>query len=72
MSDQRPSTSAPRAPNFLHVLGTVLSSFLGIRKRTAGERDLAIKPQHVIIAAIIVALCFIATLATLVHFIVGK
>ena len=72
MTDRPPSSAPPRAPGFLHVVGAVLSSFLGVRKRTAGERDLSIKPQHVIIAAIIVALCFIATLATLVHFIVAK
>jgi len=63
----------PREASFLAVVGAVLSSFIGIRKRAAGERDVAnIKPQHVIVAGIIAALCFIGILATVVHFIVAK
>lgn len=63
----------PPEPSFLRVVGAVLSSFIGIRKRTAGERDAAsIKPQHVIVAGIIAALCFIGALATLVHFIIAN
>jgi len=69
-----PNDPAPiRKPSFLRTVGAVLSSFIGIRKRAAGERDVAsIKPVHVIVAGIIAALCFIGILATLVHFIVSK
>jgi hypothetical protein len=58
---------------FLRIVAAVLSSFIGIRKRASLERDMiSIKPQHVIVAGIIAALCFIAILATTVHFIVAK
>ena len=45
----------PRARRgFLRVLGAVFSSFLGIRKKASGERDMVtIKPLHVIIAGIL-------------------
>ena len=62
-----------RKAGFAAVVGAVLSSFIGIRKRSKLERDMSsIRPQHVIAAGIIAALCFIAILATLVHFIVAK
>jgi hypothetical protein len=51
---------------FFHVLG----SFLGIRKRTSGERDtVTIKPVHVILAGLLGAALFVAILVGLVVFI---
>ena len=52
----------PRA-SFLRVLGAVFASFIGIRKKAAGERDaISIKPWHFVIAGILGA----AILATAV------
>jgi hypothetical protein len=70
--------SAPPSPppphlGFLQVVAAVLSAFIGIRKKSGFEADrAAIKPTHVIVAGIIGALIFIATLVTLVRFIIAK
>ena len=51
----------------------MLSAFIGIRRRQAAERDhVAIRPVHIVVAGIIGALLFIATLVTLVHFIIAR
>jgi hypothetical protein len=61
---------APPRAGFLTVLGAVFASFLGIRKRSAGERDMAsIKLVHVVIAGVLGAATFVAALVTLVTFI---
>ena len=63
----------PRKAGFVRIVAAVLASFIGIRKRAALERDMtSIKPQHVIVAGIVAALCFIGVLATAVHFIVAN
>jgi hypothetical protein len=63
----------PRDAGFVRSVAAVLASFIGIRKRAHLERDMStIKPQHVVAAGILAVLCFIAILATAVHFIVGK
>jgi hypothetical protein len=60
----------PRPAGFLRVMGAVFWSFLGIRRKAAGERDEgSIKPVHVIVAGILGAAIFVAVLVTLVHFI---
>jgi Protein of unknown function (DUF2970) len=64
-----PPPATPRAPaaGFLRVLGAVFSSFLGIRRKASGERDMVtIKPVHVIIAGVLGAAIFVAILVTLV------
>ena len=54
----------------LDVAKAVFWSFLGIRKRTAHEKDfVTLKPVQVIVAGIVGALIFIACLVTLVRFI---
>ena len=64
---------ALRAAGFLHVLGAVLWSFLGIRKRAAGEHDMVtIKPLHVIIAGLLAAAAIVGTLVVLVTAITRK
>jgi hypothetical protein len=61
--------NAPRA-SFLRVFAAVFSSFLGIRKKAAGERDaVSIKPLHVILAGLLGAAILVAALFTLVRFI---
>lgn len=64
---------APREAGFLQVLGAVLWSFLGIRKRAAGEQDMvSIKPLHVIVAGVLAAAAIVATLLLVVTFITRK
>ena len=61
---------APRTAGFLQVLAAVFSSFLGIRKKASGERDMVtIKPVHVIVAGLIGAAIFVGVLLALVSFI---
>ncbi|MDQ2964182.1 MAG: DUF2970 domain-containing protein [Pseudomonadota bacterium] len=64
---------SPRQAGFLQVLGAVFSSFLGIRKKAAGERDMvSIKPLHVIVAGVLGAAVLVATLVLLVSYITHK
>lgn len=54
----------------LDVAKAVFWSFLGIRKRTAHEKDfVTLKPMQVIIAGIIGAVIFVLCLVTLVRYI---
>jgi Protein of unknown function (DUF2970) len=68
-----PDPSRPTQPsvaNFLHVLGAVFASFLGIRKKASGEKDMQeIKPQQVIVAGLLGAALFVTVLVLLVRFI---
>jgi Protein of unknown function (DUF2970) len=62
-----PSAEAPPAAGFLRVLAAVFASFLGIRKKASGERDMVtIKPLHVIVAGLLGAAVFVAMLLMLV------
>jgi hypothetical protein len=57
----------------LRVVGAVFSSFLGIRRKASGERDMVtIKPVHVIIAGLLGAAIFVALLILLVTMITRK
>ena len=59
----------PRA-GFLRVLGAVLASFLGIRKKASGERDAtSIKLAHVVVAGLLGAAILVACVLTLVRFV---
>lgn len=63
-------TSKPPKATPLQVAKAVIWAFLGIRKRAAYDRDAAsLTPAQVIIAGIIGAIIFVASLITLVHFI---
>ena len=66
-----PPVRAPDAPpraGFFRVLGAVFASFLGIRKKAAGERDaISIKPLHVIVAGLLGAAILAAAVLTLVR-----
>ena len=51
----------------------MFASFLGIRRRSAGEHDMArIKLAHVIVAGLLGAAIFVAVLVTLVTFITRR
>lgn len=65
-------SSPPQQASFIRVVGAVLCAFVGIRKRdSAYQAHVAIKPVHLVVAGIICALLFIATLLTLVRFIIA-
>ncbi len=60
----------PRPASFLQVLLAVFSSFFGVRKRSAGERDmLTIKPAHVIGAGVLGAAILVALVVLLVRYV---
>jgi Protein of unknown function (DUF2970) len=66
--DQELKSASP-----LQAAKAVLSAFLGIRKRTGHEKDLAqLKPAQVVIAGLVGALIFVLGLVLLVKFIVGR
>jgi hypothetical protein len=55
----------------LRVLKTVFWSFFGVRRRADNQDDFAgVTPVQIIVAGVIGALIFVATLITLVRFIV--
>lgn len=57
----------------LQVIRAVLWSFIGIRKRSGYEDDVAkIKPVQVIIAGILAAAVFVTCLVVLVKFLTAK
>ena len=59
--------------NPLRALSAVLSAFIGIRKSTARDQDLAtLKPVHVIVAGLLAAAVFVAALVTLVLVITSR
>jgi hypothetical protein len=54
----------------LRVVSAVLGAFIGIRKSSARDRDLAsLRPVHVIVAAIVAAALFVIIIVTLVNLI---
>ncbi len=62
-----------RKPSFWTTMRAVLWSFLGIRKRSGYEEDAGqLNPVHVIIAGILAALIFIATLLFIVSRVVAQ
>lgn len=52
----------------METVKTVLSGFIGIRRKSAHE-DSKLNPVHVVIVAIVFAALFIGTLVTIVHFV---
>ena len=52
----------------METVKTVLSGFIGIRRKSAHE-DAKLNPLHIISAAIVLVALFITTLATIVHFV---
>jgi hypothetical protein len=72
MDDDLKDPSRQKA-SFGASMKAVFWSFLGIRKKSDYEKDAAqLNPVHVIIAALIGALIFIATLVVIVKSVVGK
>lgn len=69
MTDPQP-VSPPQQAGFLRVVGAVLSAFIGIRKKRAA--DIVVKPAHIVAAGVICGLLFIATLVTVVRFVIAR
>ena len=71
---ERPPGEGPGpAASPLQVIRAVLWSFIGIRKKSGYEDDVArIKPAQVIIAGIIGAAIFVGSLVVLVRFLTAK
>ena len=68
--DDRPET---RDANFAQIVLAVWSSFFGVRKRSDHEAIArSIKPQHLIVAALIGALLFILTLVVVVRIVIAN
>jgi hypothetical protein len=63
----------PRKAGALQAAKAVLWSFLGIRRRAEHEADLGrLTPAQVIVAGLIGAALFIATLVLIVRFVIGQ
>jgi hypothetical protein len=71
MQDLKDATK--RKASFGATIKAVLWSFFGVRKKSDYEKDAAqLNPVHVIIAGVLGALIFIATLIVIVKSVVGK
>ena len=57
---------AMKQASFLDVLKTVLSAFIGVRRKAAHEQA-KISPLHVIIVAVVCVAVFVLTLVTIVR-----
>ena len=74
MSAPAPSADPPPPPRnatWLEVVPVVLSSFLGIRKGKAMQRDaVSIRPQQVIVVGVVAAAIFVVCLVFFVRFVI--
>ena len=70
MSDPLPPPT-PRDATLREVVGTVFSSFLGIRKSSAMRRDAVnIRPHQVVLVGIALAATFVIVLVLVVRFVI--
>ena len=53
----------------MHALKTVLSGFIGIRRRAEAEKP--VNPLHIIAAAVVLVVLFVVTLVTIVRIVTG-
>jgi hypothetical protein len=64
--------AVPRKASMLEAARTVLSAFVGVRRRADHERDtVAITPVQIVVMAVALVALFIFTLLTIVRFVVG-
>lgn len=70
MDDLKDATQ--RKASFLQTMRAVLWSFIGLRKGSEHESDMArLNPAHVIIAGLIAAAVFVTVLVLIVRTVVG-
>jgi Protein of unknown function (DUF2970) len=68
-----PPSPPPREATLREVVGTVFSSFLGIRKGAAMRKDaVTVKPHKVILVGIALAAVFVVTLIVVVRLIISS
>ena len=59
--------------SFFRAVQAVLWSFIGIRKNSAGQEDMAkLNPFHVLVVGIAMALVFVVGLIALVNWVVAQ
>jgi len=64
------AVETPRKATPLQVAKAVLSAFIGIRRRSAHERDMVtLSPLQVIVAGLIAAAVFVLSLVMLVRYV---
>jgi hypothetical protein len=62
-----------REMSFFRAVQAVLWSFIGIRKNSAGQEDMArLNPFHVLVVGISLALIFVVGLIALVNWVVAQ
>ena len=62
-----------RQMSFFRAVQAVLWSFIGIRKNSAGQEDMAkLNPFHVLVVGIAMALVFVVGLIALVNWVVAQ
>ena len=62
-----------REISFFRAVQAVLWSFIGIRKNSAGQEDMAkLNPFHVLVVGISLALIFVVGLIALVNWVVAQ
>ena len=62
-----------REMSFFRAVQAVLWSFIGIRKNSAGQEDMAkLNPFHVLVVGLCLALIFVAGLIALVNWVVAQ
>ena len=67
-----PQSGGTKKGSFVQLVGAVLWSFFGVRKRRDLEADAAqLNPLHLIIAGVIGAVLFVGVLLVIVHMVVG-
>jgi len=64
------TAEAPRRAGPVDIAKTVLSAFVGVRRRTEHER-VRITPAQVVVAAVVLVALFILTLLTIVGIVTG-
>ncbi len=52
----------------MEAIKTVLSGFIGIRRKADHERA-QLRPSHIVVAAIVLLVLFILAIRTVVHFV---
>jgi hypothetical protein len=57
---------------FIGAVFAVLSAFVGIRKRSAANKDQALKPIHFVVAGLLCVAVVISLLVTLVRLVVAR
>jgi hypothetical protein len=69
MADETPP---PRRAGPLEVVKAVLAAFIGIRRRSAHERDaVSLTPLQVMVAGIVLAAVFVVSLVMLARYVAG-